>query len=733
MAVHPGAFANRDPMKDITQDEISKLTRAMKDERFRSHIDEYTREISDPAHRKEYLEYLDQLEAKGEMPEGQQLLRCQPGLCVKTAILFKNGQTQKLFVNIVHSDRLDDLSMTPAEKGGGQQVHLPYSLSPPRPDRDNKDEYCMTCDFAVSSGTFLRAAQSSQILKLLVDTAADGMAQQFFKGHEEVKKDFKLMQRMACKGSAPMPMSVRAELLKDKGTKATAPKITGRDAVTPSELREMRAAAKVRTKLSGIPAAEDDEAVKEVSSKTTEEAPSGRIRVPPHKLIHSGILDLTDYMESSGRAQHTTTTIPKLLKLVVELPTVKKSSDIVMEVTKDNVVVEVDGKFYLDLPLPYEIEDDKGSAKFDKAKQTLTLELPVVPKAPDPALLALARPPVPDDEDVEAEPAAAEEPPAATEPPTPATDEPVEVVAADGKPTDTEADSPEQQHQRLEVKFKASREDVEDFTQKEILVTEVVEPQTSQETTEATRLVEEVDEQPVDIITSKSLSSFAQQQLDLSTTLDFRICPSKSDVSEGETIHSVGWRLGRQNLILRIRFQSDQLDVADLRICLVARRLAVSVCTRRTSTERWGRHCIRRTLFGAIDPRQWHAELIRDPQDESLELLLVLRKAVRGEHWETGFLDDSTLDLSEAEKVSLGLMEPPKESDALTDELQQPPKQEAVLVEDSAELDIDAPVIHTTATSKLQLSAEVSAAVVQSATVMGQSVILRNRLMYQLL
>ena len=93
----------------------------------------YTREVSDPAHRQEYLDYLAQIEAlrggcqrcssattliiywwclrplriefrvpdefvrkcqagwgcsteprqaKGEMPEGQQLLRCQPGLCV---------------------------------------------------------------------------------------------------------------------------------------------------------------------------------------------------------------------------------------------------------------------------------------------------------------------------------------------------------------------------------------------------------------------------------------------------------------------------------------------------------------------------------------------------------------------------------------------------------------------------------------------------------------------------
>jgi len=275
----PGEYGD---MKGVTAEEISKLTKAMKNEEFRAHIDEYTREISDPAHRQEYLDYLAQIEAKGEMPEGQQLLRCQPGLCVKTHITFKNGQKQKCFINIVHCDRLDDLSFSPAQKGTGQQVHLPYSLSPPRPDRDHKDEYCMTTDFAVSTGTFMRAQQNSQIMKMMIDTAADGMAQQFLKGHEEVSKDYKVMQRMNCKGGQPMPMSVRAELLKDKGKKSQAPQnYAGKDAVTPAELKEMRKQAN-KKKVSGIPEPEN-EAEAPVKNKAEEPVP-GRIRVPQHRL-----------------------------------------------------------------------------------------------------------------------------------------------------------------------------------------------------------------------------------------------------------------------------------------------------------------------------------------------------------------------------------------------------------------------------------------------------------------
>eukprot|EP00435_Cladocopium_sp_Y103_P049353 s910_g14.t2 len=414
----PGDYGD---MKGITQDEISKLQKAMKQKQFRDHIDEYTREVSDPAHRQEYLDYLAQIEAKGEMPEGQQLLRCQPGLCapkfsvdtpaprpqmmavemqaltpeererrrqlaaekaqerqdvsmargigntskvkslqergekdillgrleeqlcsqleelyaksgeelpmhvrmlslqqlrahleetqqrtagknptpatiigkVKTSIGFKTGQKQKCFINIVHTDRLDDMQLIKAESGEGQQVHLPYSLSPPRPDRDQKDEYCMTCDFAVSTGTFQRAAQNSQILKLLIDTAADGLSQQFLKGHEEVSKDYKVMQRLACKGGQPMPMSVRAELLK-KGAKSQAPKtVPNKDAITPAELKEMRQEAKRKT-MSGVPQ-EDKEEVQMAREREREtetskvekgkEVVPGRIRVPQHRRL----------------------------------------------------------------------------------------------------------------------------------------------------------------------------------------------------------------------------------------------------------------------------------------------------------------------------------------------------------------------------------------------------------------------------------------------------------------
>merc|ERR1712096_163835 len=103
----------------------------------------------------------------------------------------------------------------PDPKRGGTAVHLPYSLSPPRPDKDKSDSYCMTCDFAVSTRTYGQVRNNSAILKMVVDSASAGLTAHYLQNHEEVSKDYKVLERMACKGGTPMPMSVRAEMLRD--------------------------------------------------------------------------------------------------------------------------------------------------------------------------------------------------------------------------------------------------------------------------------------------------------------------------------------------------------------------------------------------------------------------------------------------------------------------------------------------------------------------------------------
>lgn len=754
---------------NVTQEEVSKLTRAMKNDQFRSHMDEYCKEISDPAHRKEYLDYLAQLEAKGEMPDGQQLLRCQPGCCVKTTLCFKNGQTQKCFINIVHSERLEDLTFGDG-RTDGQNVKLPYSLSPPRPDRDNKDQYCLTCDMAVSRGTFQQAVQNPQILKMLVDTASDGLGTQFLKGFEEVRKDFKVMQRISCKGREPMPMSVKGELLK-AGSRPSAKPTLSRDGVTPGELKKMREDAKARLKADDDPLDNGGE-VEEVEAvaDTEESSQAPRIRVPKHRLVHSGFVDFTDYMQASHKPTVQPVNIPKTLKLVVELPSVKRSGDILLEVTSDSVVVEVSNKYYLDLSLSYDIWEDRGVAKFDKGKQTLTLELPVRQTSSVPRPLAMGEEGegveddggVSDDDaedllDLEQETAAA----------TPVVQEREQEVTPGSPVPDTgqvdagaDLPHPTSRREHLDITPSATslkfvqttsspREECEEQSRHDAAETAVWDaPQDAPGTAldaddpaddSIAPWVEVVSESSDRAVTpSKRVLPPPLQRYVSATSQLLRPLSGQPVSSEDvEHIQLTRWHQTRENFVLLIPL-ADVREVASLQLSLTGRLLDLSFLTCAGTGASWHRKHAECMLRWGVDPRQWHADFsTTEPR-----LSVVLRK-LTVEMWDDAF-DVSGLagmsgesspavdDVSWNESVPASLSEP---SAPASTTLAVPP---AVIVEDSAELDVAAPVVYASSGGKSSNEAMPpmktdTSFTSQSAMAMGQAVLLRTRLMYELL
>jgi len=425
---------------DISQDEVSMLGKAMRKKKFRGLMQEYVDEISDPAHRKEYDEYLEELEAKREMPDGVELLRAEPGMCVLTHVRFGTGQKQKLYLNICHTPHLGEVGMQRDASGDGQRVNLPYTLSPPRPDRDlDEATNVLTCDFAVHTTTLARVAPPSgnpQMLKVLVDTACQAIEQSYLKSKEEVLKDFKVLD-IPCKGGTPYPMSVPIGTVKrDASTVAKQPK--GK-AVTPAELRQLKkdARAKMGQGTEAIEEADEDEEEEVVKP---EEAPT-RIRVPQHRLLHVHDLDLGNFLEQPCEDNVNRRQVPRQLKLVVNLPTVKKVSEVDLDVAATNVVLEVADKFYLDVSLPYEIDAGKATAKFDKHKSPseLTLVLPVVPGQDNPLQVRADAAPTEGrelDEDPDEELPDLEEPPA----------EEVEEKEEDEKVEEEEAKEAPEQH-----------------------------------------------------------------------------------------------------------------------------------------------------------------------------------------------------------------------------------------------------------------------------------------------
>eukprot|EP00920_Eleutheroschizon_duboscqi_P027623 GHVT01067716.1.p1 GENE.GHVT01067716.1~~GHVT01067716.1.p1 ORF type:complete len:146 (+),score=30.20 GHVT01067716.1:833-1270(+) len=92
--------------------------------------------------------YLLELEAAGELAPHMRLLKPQPGCCAALWLRHGSGARQRLFLNIGQSPKMNDFyfkdEMPPGrgerEAQSQQSVCLPFSLGPPRPDKQDGTE-----------------------------------------------------------------------------------------------------------------------------------------------------------------------------------------------------------------------------------------------------------------------------------------------------------------------------------------------------------------------------------------------------------------------------------------------------------------------------------------------------------------------------------------------------------------------------------------------------------------
>lgn len=82
---------------DISHNELKAFTKAMEQKEFKSLLNDYVGEISDPKHRPELDQYLSELEERGELPPGAALIQPIAGFCLKTSAKRLQNESQKKF------------------------------------------------------------------------------------------------------------------------------------------------------------------------------------------------------------------------------------------------------------------------------------------------------------------------------------------------------------------------------------------------------------------------------------------------------------------------------------------------------------------------------------------------------------------------------------------------------------------------------------------------------------
>ena len=98
---------------DMSRNELKSFAAAMGEKEFQDMLGDYVDEISDPKFRPEQDQYLRELEERGELPPGTELIQPLAGFCIKTSAkklmndFKKNFFEQKTFINVCWHESMD--------------------------------------------------------------------------------------------------------------------------------------------------------------------------------------------------------------------------------------------------------------------------------------------------------------------------------------------------------------------------------------------------------------------------------------------------------------------------------------------------------------------------------------------------------------------------------------------------------------------------------------------------
>lgn len=336
---------------DITTEEIDRFTKAFKNDEFKKLFAEYCEEISDPANKRLYEQELTQLEAERGIEVT--FINPEPGYVLKTTI---NG-TDKAFINVAKCDKVGKPTSKCGQDADGHRGlnwSLPYTQSPPHRDIDKKGTLCVVYDVVFHSDTLHLAAKNDQFKKLVTDTACEAVRSAYNVLIDLINLKY---PKIAFKGTA------RPTIIRKKSKNAPT------EPIEPSPIDNIYPPLLVQEK-PNVPSKK--------RSTNTRSAAQEAYTKPTYQLVHRKNVEyheLTNELDAKINAA-----IPNELVITIELPLIRSSDDVTLDVTSHKIflISEKPAKYKLNVDLPYEVNELAGQAKFDKNKRRLVITLPVL-------------------------------------------------------------------------------------------------------------------------------------------------------------------------------------------------------------------------------------------------------------------------------------------------------------------------------------------------------------------
>ncbi|XP_071835031.1 protein kintoun-like [Apostichopus japonicus] len=373
-------MASNEALKDldITNEELGRLQKALKDEKFRKMFVEYAEEISNPENRKRYEDEIAELERNRGMDV--KFINPEPAFVLKTGV---DGD-KKAFINCCKNENIGKPESKFTEQNGhsGYQWSIPHSLSPSREDVNKEGKKCTVFDCVFHPDCFTAAEKDPRFLNMIKDTAMDGIEREF-----KVKLDrnnVKQLQNMKYKGRMSTTVIRTAN---SEGPSAKVDGVSALDLPYPYESPSTDINANKTVKADSLSSRNEGAQCKgtlknggNVSSNSKIVGPT----TPQYTMTHRGVLDMQQFVNAPDARPSTR---PQELVVRIDLPLLKSASGIQLDVFEKRLYLESTkpAAYRLDIPLPFPVDEDNGSAKFDKSKSCMVVTLPVQP----PDILAL--------------------------------------------------------------------------------------------------------------------------------------------------------------------------------------------------------------------------------------------------------------------------------------------------------------------------------------------------------
>ncbi|XP_049595353.1 protein kintoun [Syngnathus scovelli] len=334
---------------NMTGDEIKRLTKAFKDEKFREMLNDYAQEIADPENRRIYEEEIAILEK--ERGNTIEFIHPKPFRALRTSVNCK----QKCYINICANDKVGkpECKWGVSEDGRrGQCWSLPHNLHPGRQDTDPKGNKVMIYDVIFHPDTLHIANKRAEFMQMVISTAIQGIQDAF-----KVTLDKNNVREMNTKyKGTPQPCVIRKAI---PGYIAKPPEDHPLAFPYPDEKK---------SKTIPDPKPQSFKIQDEKSKAPTE---------PSYTVKYRSFIDLQDFRCSrdSGKSPR-----PKEIIITIDVPLLKSVSNANLEVKQKSLLLESETPAYrLELPLSYPVDEDRGQAKFSKQRGQLTVTLPVLP------------------------------------------------------------------------------------------------------------------------------------------------------------------------------------------------------------------------------------------------------------------------------------------------------------------------------------------------------------------